>query len=150
MLPPLATVSAMETRLGLAAGAITGADLARAEAALNDVSALVRAEAGLTWVADDGVTITAPAEVVTVVLQAALRSYRNPDGYTGESVGDYSYQFGQAHGSVDLYLSASERGIVAAAAAAATPGNVTGSIRVKSAYTSSETGTTDEQFWGLA
>ena len=45
-LPQLAPVSALEIRLGLAAGTLDGADLARAGAALDDVSALVRAEAG--------------------------------------------------------------------------------------------------------
>ncbi|BCJ41670.1 hypothetical protein GCM10010168_53320 [Actinoplanes ianthinogenes] len=111
-LPPLATVEALTVRLG--GEALAGADLARARAALDDVSALVRLEAGVDWVAADAATITAPAAVVAVVLAAALRGYRNPDGFQSESVGSYSYQYAQ--GSTSAYLSDAEIRIVKAAA----------------------------------
>lgn len=113
----LATVADLETRLGLAAGSLTGTDLARAEAALDDASALVRAEAGLDWVDAYGAS-TAPASVVVVVVQVALRVYRNPDGYISESIaGAYSYAYGQGAQN-GLTLTDAERRIITRAAAA--------------------------------
>ncbi|MEU4568668.1 hypothetical protein [Micromonospora sp. NPDC023956] len=129
-LPPLATVADMEKRLGLVPGSLSGADLARAGAALEDVSALVRLEAGADWVAEDGATITAPPAVVTVVLAAALRGYRNPDGFQGETVGPYSYQYAQ--GATSAYLTAQELRLIRAAS-----GNSAASVytlRTPSAY----------------
>lgn len=126
-LPALAPVAELERRLGLAAGALTGSDLTRAEVSLDDASALVRDEAGKTWVAEDGVTITAPAVVVTVVLAAALRAYRNPDGYQGESVGDYSYQY--ARESTSGYLTDREVQLIRRAAGFGRTGVYTVSIR---------------------
>lgn len=150
MLPPLTTVAAMEARLGLTAGDITGNDLVRAEQALLDASSLVRAEsADLTWVAEDDTTITAPHDVIVVTLQSALRVYRNPDGYTGESVGDYSYQFGQAHGSVDVYLNAEEKALIHAAVDRVQGRGFTGSIGVPSAYSSPSVSNPLTFEWGL-
>ncbi|TDC33455.1 hypothetical protein [Micromonospora sp. KC213] len=130
-LPPLAPVAELERRLGLAPGTLAGTDLVRAGVALEDASALVRAEAGTDWVAEDGVTITAPPVVATVVLAAALRAYRNPDGYSGESVGDYAYQY--AREATSMYLTAAEVTIVQRAA-----GKLAGSgvytVRTPSAY----------------
>ncbi|MFI7069553.1 hypothetical protein [Micromonospora sediminicola] len=85
-------VAALERKLGLDPGSLTGSDLVRAGEELADASVLVRDLAGRDWVADDGVTITAPAAVLKVVRDVALRGYRNPDGFRGENVGDYGYQ----------------------------------------------------------
>jgi len=143
----LATVSAMETRLGEALGSLDGHDLVRAQEALEDVSALVlqeaRREALVDW---DEVTVPAPVRVV--VIQAALRVYRNPDGYTGETVGSYSIQYGQAHGSVDLYLSDHEKDIIHSAAVGSGPRNFTGTVRTPSAYTAPDDNITGP-VWGL-
>lgn len=116
---PLAPVSALEPRLGLAVGSLSGLDLARVEAALEDVSALVREEAGKTWIdPDDGVTITAPASVLAVVYSATARVYRNPDGFVSENVGQGAYTWStsqeQASGA---FLTKEERRIVRKAAA---------------------------------
>ncbi|WP_229398183.1 hypothetical protein [Micromonospora okii] len=129
-LPPLAPVAAMERRLGVAPGTLAGADLVRAGAALDDASTMVRAEAGNDWVAADGTTVTAPPVVVTVVVSAALRTYRNPDGYSGESVGDYSYQY--ARDSTSGYLTPAEVRIIRQAAGRT--GQAVYSIRTPSAY----------------
>ncbi|GAA2843861.1 hypothetical protein Acy02nite_68400 [Actinoplanes cyaneus] len=129
-LPPLATVAELQTRVG---GTITGPDLNRAVAALEDVSSLVRLEAGTDWVAADGVTITAPRAIVTVVLAAAGRVYRNPDGYQGETVGAYSYQYAQT--STSAYLSTDEITIIRRAASPAASSGVF-SLRTPSAYES--------------
>lgn len=148
-LPPLAPVSSLETRLGLAAATLSGVDLARAEAALGDASALIRAEAGKDWVGPDLVTITAPDAVVTVCLHAALRPYRNPDGFSGESVGDYSYQYAATGDPVDVYLSDEEKRVVRRAALGTAGPGFSGSIRVPSAYGDFRAVDPALYFWGL-
>lgn len=115
-LKALAEVSALETRLGLELGTLQGADLARAQAALDDASALVRAEARTTWLDAETDAVTAPAQVITIVVKASLREFRNPDGFTSEQLGDYSYRTENTGG---VYLTEEERRIVRAAAGAA-------------------------------
>lgn len=132
-LPPLATVADMEKRLGLAPGAIAGNDLTRAGAALDDASDLVRAEAGTDWVADDGMTVTAPRSVIVVTHNVALRAYRNPDGYQGEQIGPYSYQY--TKDSTSVYLTADEVAIVHRAAGLSGGHAGVYTLRVPSAYT---------------
>jgi hypothetical protein len=110
MLPALATVADLEARLGLDPDTLTGADKARAEAALNDASALVRYEARVDWVAEDGLTTTAPDVVVRVVLGAALRDYRNPEGDISQTVGPFSRTIKASE--VGVYLTDAEREIV--------------------------------------
>lgn len=130
-LPPLATVADLSIRLGGAS--ITGADYIRAVAALEDVSAMVRAAAGADMVAEDGFTITAPTVVVTIAIQAALRTYRNPEGYAGESVDGYSWQGVQGE-PAGVYLSADEERRIRAAMRSASGALGLGSIRTPSAY----------------
>ena len=130
--PSLAPVAALEKRLGLAVGSLSGSDLARAEEALADASALVRAEAGKDWVADDGVTITAPDVVVVVTRQAALRQYGNPEGHSGESIDGGTYSW-QTTGPTDVYLTDDEKTLVRRAAAGER-GGFTGTVRTPSAY----------------
>lgn len=152
-LPALAPVSALETRLGLAAGTLAGADLARAQANLGDVSSLVRAEAsqirpGTTWVDPvTGTTITAPDEVVTVVCQAAKRAYENPSGYSGENVGDYGYQVPVT----GVYLTVEEKAIVKRAARGATVGPAYDTRTPSAFYDPTAYGVADPgyYFWGL-
>ena len=139
--PSLAPVSALETRLGLAAGTLSGADLARAEADLADASALIRAEAGKTWVDADGVTITAPEVVVTVCVRAAKRSFQNPEDLIGENVGDYGTQ----RRETGVYLSDQEKEIVRKAAV-----SNGGSYDVQTPSAYAVTGTDPAlYFWGL-
>lgn len=111
-LKALAEVSALELRLGFETGTLQGPDLARAQAALADASALVRAEANKAWLDSDS-NVTAPAQVVTIVVKAALREFKNPDGFTSEQMGDYSYRTDNAGG---VYLTEDERRIVRSAA----------------------------------
>lgn len=87
---PLADVADLEVRLGRT---FDGADLTRAVALLDDASALVRDIAGKTWI--DPVTDTllpVPGSIRWSVLRAAERAIRNPEGFSSESAGDYSYQ----------------------------------------------------------
>ncbi|WP_338932632.1 hypothetical protein WEB32_29655 [Streptomyces netropsis] len=81
---PLADLAALEARLGRT---LAGEERTQAEAALADASAQVRAH-GLPWPNP----ATAPAIVVSVVLAAAERRTRNPDGFRMEMQGAYQYQ----------------------------------------------------------
>lgn len=114
MLPAFATVQDLEARLGLDVGTLTGADKGRAQAALDDASALVREEARRDWVVTDpdteDVTITAPASVIRVVLGAALRNYRNPEAEISQTVGPFNRTVKAAETSV--YLTPAELEII--------------------------------------
>lgn len=125
----LATVADLEVRLGLSVGDLQDTNLARAQAALDDTSALVRAEGGKTWLDSGGVIVTAPAEVITIVIKAALREYKNPDSFTSEQLGDYSYRTDAVGG---VYLTEDERRIIRAASGTASHGLWT--VRTPSAY----------------
>jgi hypothetical protein len=125
----LAAISDLEVRLGLSVGDLQDANLARAQAALDDTSALVRAEAGKTWLDAGGLTVTAPAEVITIVIKATLREYKNPDSFTSEQLGDYSYRTDAVGG---VYLTEDERRIIRAASGTASHGLWT--VRTPSAY----------------
>lgn len=88
---PLASVTDLEIRLGRT---FEQAEVARALALLEDASELVRDVAGgKTWVDDTtGELQKVPGSVRWVVLRAAERAVRNPEGYSAESAGDYSFQ----------------------------------------------------------
>jgi len=108
MLTPLATVEQFAARLP---GGIGVDDYDRAEAALQDASALVRLEAQTTWVDEAGaLTIDLPDVVVAVTIAAARRAFVNPDGLASESIQDYSSTFPSA--SADIYLTRAERSAV--------------------------------------
>lgn len=107
VLPALADMFALEVRLGRD---LEGAEAARAQAALDDASALVREEARRDWLDADG-NPNPPSAVLTVVLTAALRVVRNPDGYTSEAEGDYSYRRSEDTG-LGVYLTEEEKTIV--------------------------------------
>lgn len=109
MAEPLAPLTALEIRLGLDEHSLSGTDKARAEAALSDASALVRSEAGRTWLDSAGKSV-APDAIVRVVLGAALRTYRNPEGEIEQTVGPFSRTLKSAETSV--YLTDAEKAIV--------------------------------------
>jgi hypothetical protein len=117
-LPPLATLGAMGDRLGITFDPLAP-DGIRAAAALADASALVRAVARTTWVDADGNLEPVPPVVVQVTIAAAIRAYRNPDGYTQASVGDVSVSYGSRPGGA-LYLTKDEKRAVMAAAGTTT------------------------------
>lgn len=89
MLPPLVPLEDVEARLGRVF------DLDEQErplAVLADASALVRAEAGRTWVGEDtNVVIGVPDAIQAVVLRVAIRAIEHPEGFVSESGGDYTY-----------------------------------------------------------
>lgn len=88
---PLASVADLEARLGRT---FTSAEEAsRAIALLDDASALARDVAGTTWIdPETNALLAVPGSVRWAVLRAAERAVRNPEGYSAESAGDYSFQ----------------------------------------------------------
>ena len=114
--PPLAEVSEVEDRLQRP---ITGNEVVRAEAVLNSVSIKARRETGRLWLVlgGDGEPVmpyevdqdNLPETVWDIVVTASERALRNPDGYSSESTGDYSYQrVGIPGGVGGLYLTDEE------------------------------------------
>lgn len=101
-LPSLADADDLADRLGRD---LTDPEVARAEAALGDASALVREEARRDFA--EG----APAAIQAVVLTASLRVMRNPEGFVQEMIGAYSYRRREEDTSV--YLTAAEKAICA-------------------------------------
>lgn len=100
MEPPLVNVEDLEYRLGRT---FNSEELPRVEAVLDDASALVRMEAGQTWIDPlTGDIAAVPAPIRTIVLRVAERVMRNPQGFKSESAGDYSYQ--RTDGDSSLYL----------------------------------------------
>lgn len=108
-----ATTADLEARLGKT---FSATEMIRAEAALEDASALIRSVARpITWLVNDEPT-NVPDIVKTVTLAAARRSMNNPMGVTQASTGDASVSYsgerstsgGGGAGGV-VYLSASER-----------------------------------------
>ena len=104
-LPALADVSELEARLGTT---LSGADLGRAMALLDDASALIRQEAGEDWVDDHGDLEDVPAAVATICLAVAYRAFKNPDGVTQASLGDASVSYGRAGLGSSVYLNEHE------------------------------------------
>ena len=97
MLPPLATVAALIDRL---ARTLTAAEETRAAALLSDVSAEVRTTTGRTWTRPDGELDPARPDVLAAVtLRAAERAMRNPDGLSGETLGEYTRRWSDAAGA---------------------------------------------------
>lgn len=96
-------------------------DPARAQAALDDASSLIRDEAGKSWVDDEG-ALALPTgtdawradTLVRVCCSAARRSLENPEGISQESLGSYSASMTNA--SSDVYLTSGERRSVKRAA----------------------------------
>jgi len=96
----LATFVQMSTRVD---GSIDVGDQGRAEAAIEDASALV-----LDLVDDATQTAwntSAPDTVVAVVCRAAVRGFLNPYGVKSERQGDYQYELESATG---IYLTDAE------------------------------------------
>jgi hypothetical protein len=96
MLPSLATVADMEARLGHPID--DPDDQARAQALLDDASALIRFEANENWVTtDDPPALGAVPDLVTsLTAVAALRGWYNPAGIESAQLGAVSVRYGGA------------------------------------------------------
>lgn len=115
MLPAFASFDDLRARTP---GGIDNAEVERAQAALDDASSLIRAEADKTWTTttDDETVLVddLPGILVTVCCSAARRSLENPEGVSQESLGSYSVS--HANVSNDVYLTSAERRAVRRAA----------------------------------
>ena len=110
-LPVLVSLDDFALRLG----GIAAADEDRAQAALNDASALIRAETGgEDWVDADGGLEEVPEVIAAVCIAAAIRAFRNPDGVRQETIGNYSVAY--ADSSTAVFLTEGERRIIRRAA----------------------------------
>ena len=91
----------------------SGGEEARAQAALDDASTLVRSVAGETWVDDENELVEdVPDPVQTVVLAAAKRAYLNPEGHAQKSNDDVSVTYARDAASGGVFLTAAERDMV--------------------------------------
>ena len=122
--PPLAS---LEARLGFEPGDLTGPERTRAEAAIEDATALVLAEAPTK---EPAWTDAAPGVVTAVILKAARREYENPQGLRSENLGEHGFSVDTASG---VYLTAHEAALIRRAATGRKGGFV-GSIRTPTAY----------------
>jgi hypothetical protein len=111
MLPAFATIDDLDARHP---GGITDVDAPRAQAAIDDASALIRAEAGKTWVTDGALDADIPDIITTICCRAALRSVVNPSGVQQETAGPFNVSY--ANSSSDVYLTTKERAMVKRAA----------------------------------
>src|SRR5690606_40107370 len=95
LLPPLASIGALEARLGLEEGALEGAELDRAMACLVDASIIVRYVSQRDWIelddegepvlGDDGEpVVNAPQILVKITRDVARRMFTNPDAEVQE------------------------------------------------------------------
>ena len=93
------------------------ADAKRAEACLRVASALVRSEAGRTWLDEEGHLNDVPEEAVMVALYCAGRVYSNRDGQTRMGIDDYTEAWKVEEAGA--YLTASEKRMLAPLSASA-------------------------------
>jgi hypothetical protein len=95
MLPSLATLTDMEARLGHLI--VEPDERVRAQALLDDASALVRFEANMDWMVDDPPVLgPVPDLVVSLTCHAALRGWFNPAGIEATQLGAVSVRYGGA------------------------------------------------------
>lgn len=120
-LPAFATIDDLGARLP---GGIPTGDEARAQAALDDASALIRSIAGKTWTTDGALDDDVPDIILTIAVSAARRSFVNPSGVTqeGETAGPFNRNVSYANASSDVYLTKAEKSQVLDAAADAGDG----------------------------
>jgi hypothetical protein len=95
MLPSLATIADMEARLGRTID--DPAERVRAQALLDDASALVRFEANQEWMVGEPPELgPVPDLVVSLTAHAALRGWFNPAGIEATQLGAVSVRYGGA------------------------------------------------------
>lgn len=102
MLPPLASVVALRDRLGRD---LSGDDIPRAEAAIADASALVRAHARRDWNGEN-----VPDAIVAVVLAVARRAFTNPDSVVTRTDGPFSTTYNRD--TLGAFLTDAEKAVV--------------------------------------
>jgi hypothetical protein len=94
---------------------VSASDEERAQACLDDASALIRAEAGdEDWVDDDGGLETVPDVIAAICVAVAVRAFRNADGVRSETIGNYSVAY--ADTSTAVFITPGERRMIRRAA----------------------------------
>lgn len=118
MLPAFASAAQLSARLP---GGLDQGDYARAQAALQDASTLIRSAANKTWVDDENeLAVDLPDIVVTIAIKVARRAIENPDGIAQqqETTGPFSKSTSYPGSSADVYLTAEEKRLIAEATGA--------------------------------
>lgn len=122
---PLADLAALSARLGMALDEHE-AEGERAQAALEDASALVRSESGKDWLDEhDDLVLDLPEIIAQVTLAAAYRAFRNPDGTAQASVGDVSVSYSRDGAAGSVFLTRAERRAVRKAGGVVAVGSLT-------------------------
>lgn len=98
-LPPFADNAAFELRYS---GTVPAADDSRILALLMDASTLIREIAGDDYVDDAGELETFPDVFTVICVEAVRRVYDNPQGLTGETIGNYAWRGPTNGGAVSL------------------------------------------------
>lgn len=115
--PPLATLAQLiADRIGYTPPT---AESARAEGMLAAASELIRDEAELTWLNDDGdAVVDVPYRIEQICLDVAFRAFDNSQAYTQRSLGDSYKAYDRAgrEGGEAVYLTDAERRAVVRAA----------------------------------
>lgn len=94
----LASLEEFEKRIY---GGISSGDEERAQAALDDASALILAEGNALWIGEDESpgddAVPVPAAVAAICIAVAKRAFLNPEGVSSESIDGYraSFQAGE-------------------------------------------------------
>lgn len=111
-LPSLATLEDFQARLGIPLlddyDEPLDPDGIRAQAALDDASALVRSAAGLEWVDEYGELEDVPDIATSITLAVAGRTYQNPQGFSQATVGDSSVSYSREGNAGGIFLTKSE------------------------------------------
>lgn len=106
-LPALVSLEDFALRLG----GIDASDTERAQAALDDASALIRAEAGTEdWVDAEDALEEVPDAIVAITVAVAIRAFRNPDGVRSETIGNYSVAYTDS--STAVFLTEGEKRVI--------------------------------------
>lgn len=131
-LPPLADLNALQDRLGRndlvdVHGAPIAPEGVRAQAALEDASSLVRAEAGKSYTDEAHAVLdeNIPDIIVSITLAASQRAFNNPQGATQASIGDVSVSFSRDGSAGTVFLTKAEQRAIRKAAGRNTFGSIT-------------------------
>lgn len=98
MAEALVTVDALSVRLGRD---LYGEEIERAQAIVDDVSAIALGETAADWT-----IANVPSDVAAVILSAALRVFKNPDRYISQTIGSFSATVHHSEFSSGLFTKA--------------------------------------------
>lgn len=103
-LPALATIEGLEDR------GVDVSDGSRAQAAIDDASALIHHVTGNRWVLDGGLDPAMPPVVSTVAYKVIRRALGNPEAVESEQLGPSQVTYRATEG--DTYLTDDERALL--------------------------------------